>query len=160
MTDATDTPLAADPPLRHAPDGDLGRFAYEAYVHSVGGVSVGGDPLPTWAQLCMRRPDVATAWIAAAKAVVSAVFTGKEPAAVTVVDGDQPQPYALHNARGWLNRASDVLTASEDHMSATEYAHTAAVIGAGFAHLAEIELRGPLPKLLRFADSSGEVDHQ
>lgn len=41
----------------------------------------------------------------------------------------------LHCARGWLARASDVLTAAEEHISAVEYAHTAAVIGNGFVNL-------------------------
>lgn len=42
----------------------------------------------------------------------------------------------LHCARGWLNRASDVLTGAEDYLSALEYAHAAAVIGNGFVNLA------------------------
>ena len=42
----------------------------------------------------------------------------------------------LHCARGWLARASDVLTGAEDYLSAVEYAHAAAVIGNGYVNLA------------------------
>jgi hypothetical protein len=42
----------------------------------------------------------------------------------------------LHCGRGWLARASDVLTGAEDYMSAVEYAHAAAVIGNGYVNLA------------------------
>jgi hypothetical protein len=42
----------------------------------------------------------------------------------------------LHCGRGWLARASDVLTGAEDYLSAVEYAHAAAVIGNGYVNLA------------------------
>lgn len=45
----------------------------------------------------------------------------------------------LHCGRGWLARASDVLTGAEDYLSAVEYAHAAAVIGNGYVQLAGAE---------------------
>lgn len=51
---------------------DLGRIAYLAYCRSTGGKSaVTGDPLPSWED---QRPEIRTAWRAAADAVAS-VFT-------------------------------------------------------------------------------------
>jgi hypothetical protein len=49
----------------------------------------------------------------------------------------------LDNARHWLARAVDAL---DDRAPAgTEYAHAAAQIGSGYAVLADIESRGPVP---------------
>lgn len=45
----------------------------------------------------------------------------------------------LHCGRGWLARASDVLTGAEDYLSAVEYARTAAIIGSGYVALAHAE---------------------
>jgi len=49
---------------------DLGKIAYDAYVESVGGKSVRGEPLPTWEEQLESKPEVARAWKAAAIAVV------------------------------------------------------------------------------------------
>jgi hypothetical protein len=62
-------------PLRGA---GLGHIAYKAYCAAVGGVSVGGDALPTWDVLVKDKPDVAGAWCASAQAVISATWEGKQ----------------------------------------------------------------------------------
>lgn len=41
---------------------DIGKINYEAYCKAVGGVSVNGDILWTWDELCERKPVVANAW--------------------------------------------------------------------------------------------------
>jgi hypothetical protein len=48
---------------------DLGRIAYEAYVASCGGVSVRGEPLPSWED---QAPAIRAHWEAAALAVIAA----------------------------------------------------------------------------------------
>lgn len=47
----------------------FGQTAYEAYCKAVGGVSVHGDPLPTWVEQQENKPDVADAWQQAGEAV-------------------------------------------------------------------------------------------
>lgn len=42
----------------------------------------------------------------------------------------------LHQGRGWLNRAAEMLDACEDHVSDAEFARAAAAIGSGFVALA------------------------
>lgn len=46
-----------------------GMVAYETYCEAVGGVSVHGEKLWTWAEMCVRNPKVAQAWRLAAAAV-------------------------------------------------------------------------------------------
>lgn len=48
---------------------EAGKIAYEAYVDSVGGVSVHGEPLPGWAD---QSDKIRAAWNAAAEAVLGA----------------------------------------------------------------------------------------
>lgn len=48
-------------------------------------------------------------------------------------------PEDLHQGRGWLNRAAEVLDGCEDHVSDAEFAHAAAIIGNGFIALAHAE---------------------
>jgi hypothetical protein len=47
----------------------LGRTAYEAYAEAVGGVTVAGQEMWSWADMRQGRPDVADAWVASARAV-------------------------------------------------------------------------------------------
>lgn len=56
----------------------LGRLAYEAYSAAVDGVSVHGEPLPTWDEQVKDTPNVAAAWCAAAQAVITATIARKE----------------------------------------------------------------------------------
>lgn len=53
---------------------DMAKVAYEAYVQSCGGVSVKGDPLPTWED---QRPEIRQHWDAAAQAVLAAAMGGE-----------------------------------------------------------------------------------
>jgi hypothetical protein len=50
----------------------FGEIAYNAYCSAVGGRSVHGESLPSWAEQRERRPEIAEAWIKAARAVRSA----------------------------------------------------------------------------------------
>jgi hypothetical protein len=45
----------------------------------------------------------------------------------------------LHQGRGWLNRAAEMLDSCEDHVSDAEFARAAAAIGNGFIALAHTE---------------------
>jgi len=49
---------------------ELGKAAYDTYCEAVGGMSVGGDKLPTWDEQVANRPKVAQAWRKAAIAAV------------------------------------------------------------------------------------------
>ena len=51
-----------------------GQIAYEAYVESCGGLSVRGEPLPSWAD---QYPGIRTHWDAAAQAVAD--YLGRVP---------------------------------------------------------------------------------
>lgn len=48
-------------------------------------------------------------------------------------------PEDLHQGRGWLNRAAEMLDSCEDHVSDAEFARAAAAIGNGFIQLAAVE---------------------
>lgn len=51
-----------------------GQLAYETYCREVGGVSaISGVQLPTWAEQCAARPDIARAWRVAAEAIADQV---------------------------------------------------------------------------------------
>ena len=56
----------------------LGEVAYEAYRKAVDGVSVHGDPLPSWAVQTENNPHVAAAWCVAAQAVITATIERKD----------------------------------------------------------------------------------
>lgn len=49
---------------------DMAEASYNAYSESVGGKAVNGDTLPPFGQLSLK---ITTAWIAAARAVATAV---------------------------------------------------------------------------------------
>lgn len=49
---------------------DMGRAAYEAYCESVGWKAFNGDPLPQYTAL---QISIRTGWVAAARAVATAV---------------------------------------------------------------------------------------
>jgi len=55
---------------------EFGPCAYEAYVQAVGGVSVHGEKLWTWAEMVERKPEVAAAWQEAG-AAVARLFVGR-----------------------------------------------------------------------------------
>lgn len=73
---------------------DLGRVAYAAYVVSCGGLSVHGDPLPTWER---QHEAIRVHWRAAADAVV--MLTGL-PAA-------EPDVHGHRAFRAFAGRLSD-----------------------------------------------------
>lgn len=50
----------------------------------------------------------------------------------------------LHQGRGWLNRAAEMLDACEDHVSDAEFATAAAAIGSGFVALAQAQMSAPM----------------
>lgn len=50
----------------------------------------------------------------------------------------------LHQGRGWLNRAAEMLDSCEDHVSDAEFARAAAAIGSGFVDLASVELQAKI----------------
>jgi hypothetical protein len=50
-----------------------GRANYEAYCAAVKGLSVRGDILLTWEQLCSASPDAAAAWSRGAAAVADLI---------------------------------------------------------------------------------------
>lgn len=54
---------------------EMGKLAYEAYVESVGGVAFNGDKLPAFEDVPLK---INVAWIAAARAVASAVRSERE----------------------------------------------------------------------------------
>ena len=54
---------------------ELGKLAYDAYVESVGGVAFNGDRLPPFEGVPLK---INVAWIAAARAVASAVGSERE----------------------------------------------------------------------------------
>lgn len=47
-----------------------GKIAYETYCEAVGGVSVHGEKLWTWVEMCERNVKVAQAWRLVAAAVL------------------------------------------------------------------------------------------
>lgn len=52
---------------------EYGKLAYEQYRAAVGGHSaVSGEPLPTWEENLVQRPEVTRAWICSAAAVFAA----------------------------------------------------------------------------------------
>ena len=60
------------------PGAGLGQIAYEAYSKHVDGTAVDGSALPSWARLTENNPHVASAWCAAAQAVITATFERKD----------------------------------------------------------------------------------
>lgn len=50
----------------------------------------------------------------------------------------------LHEGRGWLNRAAEMLDSCEDHVSDAEFARAAAAIGDGFIQLAAVQLQAEM----------------
>jgi hypothetical protein len=61
-----------DPNAWRARHERMGRVNYEAYAEQVGGVSVAGDPLPTWDEMTEQNQAIALAWQHGAMAVVRA----------------------------------------------------------------------------------------
>jgi len=60
-------------------DQKLGRVAYDAYCQERDWKSFNGDPLPSFAEMTVKSPQIAAAWVTAAKAVAQeiAVTTGR-----------------------------------------------------------------------------------
>lgn len=48
-----------------------GQMAYDTYARAVGGKSVAGDTLWSWAEMKANKPHIADAWCEAAQAVLT-----------------------------------------------------------------------------------------
>jgi hypothetical protein len=64
----------------------LGQIAFGAYVDSVGGIAVNGDPVPEWAALPV---PLRTAWTEAGKAAVRAALEMGIVRVITEIDGGE-----------------------------------------------------------------------